>query len=240
MARTDRDGLGGLDDDGPDHDGVDDDDLDEDGEGEKGPRPGDGSALPRLHWWQVLTRTSASVPLEESDGEHHEYAFYLDFFADREEVALYRDGVQVQVAPRPARFEVPGGRIEIATSLYGMQRAHLVRPDGSARVMRFAPNSAEWWRARFGRRFPRVSRLIGWLAIAVLLLGVALAVPQLLELISGTDIGGRLGLDFTSPVSLPAWANTSLLVGGILASTERALTVRNHWLVDAETWVADL
>lgn len=41
---------------------------------------------------------------------------------------------------------------------------------------------------------------------------------------------------FTSPFALPAWANTGLLILGILAALERALTLRSHWLIDAETW----
>ena len=40
---------------------------------------------------------------------------------------------------------------------------------------------------------------------------------------------------FTSPIQLPAWLNTALLVAGIIAAFERALTLRNHWLIDADT-----
>jgi hypothetical protein len=34
---------------------------------------------------------------------------------------------------------------------------------------------------------------------------------------------------------LPAWANTTVTVAGVLAATERALTLRNHWLIDLDT-----
>lgn len=39
-------------------------------------------------------------------------------------------------------------------------------------------------------------------------------------------------------MSLPSWLNTTLTVAGVLASLERALTLRNHWLPDVDTfWI---
>jgi len=72
----------------------------------------------------------------------------------------------------------------------------------------------------------------------VLLVGLVLLVPQLLELVTRIDaVAERVGV-FTSPVSLPPWLNTTLTVAGVLASLERALTLRNHWLLDVDTlWI---
>ena len=66
--------------------------------------------------------------------------------------------------------------------------------------------------------------------------GLVLFVPQLLELVTQWDfVAERVGT-FTSPISLPTWLNTTLFVAGIAASLERALTLRNHWLIDVDTW----
>ena len=73
----------------------------------------------------------------------------------------------------------------------------------------------------------------------MLLVGVVMMVPQAAELITQIEVVAENVGTFTSPISLPAWLNVSLVVAGILAATERALTLRNHWLIDAETtWTA--
>ena len=53
-----------------------------------------------------------------------------------------------------------------------------------------------------------------------------------LEMVTRLDIVSDRFATLTSPIDLPGWASTTLLVAGILAATERALTLRNHWLVD--------
>ncbi len=66
-----------------------------------------------------------------------------------------------------------------------------------------------------------------------------LAVPFALE--SATripKIAERFGT-FVSPIQLPAWITTALLVAGILAAVERALTLRRNKILDVETvWTA--
>ncbi len=199
-------------------------------------RRGDGSAQPRIRPYHALTRTLMLTTVREADGTHHEYGAHVDYFGD-DEAAIYRDGSQVAVVDLPATYPVPGGRLEIALSIFGLNRAHLVLDDGTTTVMRPARHTGEYWRARFAHRFPTASRLVAATAVVVLLAGVAVTVPQLLELVTSWDVlDGRLG-SFTSPVDLPAWANTSLFVGGLVAGTERALTIRHHWLIDADTWV---
>lgn len=149
--------------------------------------------------------------------------------------ALYRDGVQVHRSDLPATFPVPGGVVDVAVSLYGLTRMHYVLDDGPERTLRPDRASLEGLRARFGRRFPRTSSAVGVVAVVVLLVGLVVAAPLALEMVTRLDIvSERLGT-FTSPIDLPGWADTMLLVAGILAATERALTLRNHWLVDLDT-----
>ncbi|WP_198418697.1 hypothetical protein [Cryobacterium lactosi] len=150
-------------------------------------------------------------------------------------VALYRDGVQVHRSDLPAVFPVPGGRIEVATTLYGLSRMHFVPDGGEAHVLRPHPHSPEGLRASFARRAPRASRAVGRIAAVVLLAGLALTLPQGLETVTELDlVRGRIG-SFTSPIDLPAWANTTLVIMTTLAAIERALTLRRHWLIDIDT-----
>lgn len=150
-------------------------------------------------------------------------------------VALFRDGIQTHRADAPAAFPVPGGVIEVATSMYGLTRMHYVSEDGTERPLLPHPHSGEGLRARFGQRFPGVSKAVGVAAVLVLLVGLVVAVPQVAEFVTSIDlVADRVGT-FTSPIRLPAWANTALLVAGVVAATERALTLRHHWLIDADT-----
>ncbi|MFT0846956.1 hypothetical protein VR010_04285 [Actinomycetaceae bacterium L2_0104] len=149
--------------------------------------------------------------------------------------ALYRDGEQILRSNLPAVFRVPEGVIEVEASLYGLSRMHYVRDDGAEYVLQPDRRTAEGLRARFGRRFPGLNKVIGAVAILILLVGLAVAIPQVVELITGIEfVAERVG-SFTSPIKLPDWVNTTLLVAGIVAALERALTLRNHWLIDMDT-----
>ncbi|WP_154792317.1 hypothetical protein [Occultella kanbiaonis] len=198
-------------------------------------KPGDDSPLKPQRPWQVLSRSIFRIETGPA-GEVHEYAVDVDHFDLDEKVALYRDGRQHLVAGTPATFVVPGGAIEVARSTFGVSRMHLVADSGEERVLAPDRHSAEYWRLVLDRRHPRLSRWIGRVAIGILVVGLVLFVPQLLELVSGIDVVAENVGTFTSPISLPAWLNVTLLVAGILASTERALTLRNHWLLDLDTW----
>lgn len=200
-------------------------------------KPGDGRALRPHRPWQVLSRSVFRIELTDADGVEQEYSVDVDYFDWDDVVGLYVDGRQHLVAEQPAAFLVPGGIIEVATGTFGLTRMQWVPDDGGpVRGLRPVRHSGEYWRAVLDRRHPVASRWIGRVAIAVLLLGLVFFVPQLLELVTRWDlVADRVGT-FTSPLSLPAWANGTLLVAGLAASLERALTLRNHWLLDLDTW----
>ena len=211
-------------------------------------RPGDGRPLKPYRAWQLLHRSLFRLDLTEEDGAVHRYEVDVHHLADElstsagsgekdptPPMALYRDGLRTHVADPPAAFPVPGGAIEVARSSYGLTRMHHVPDDGEARVLTPHPRSLEGWRARFGRRFPVASRLLGGLAIVVLLVSLVVTVPQIVEFVTSIEaVAAQVGT-FTSPISLGAGANTALVIAGALAATERALTLRNHWLIDAAT-----
>lgn len=208
--------------------------------------PGDGSRLQEYRFWHLLSRALFFARISDSVGASHVYAVDVRYFAgdvsDGEKqspVALYRDGVQTHRADLPAALPVPGGLIDVATSTYGLTRMHHVPDGGSERVLQPHPRSGEGLRARFGQRFPRASTAIGVTAIVILLVGLVVGVPQALELVTRIDaVAERVGT-FTSPIHLPEWANIGLFIAGVLAALERALTLRNHWLIDLDTsWSA--
>lgn len=204
-------------------------------------KEGDGSPLLPFRFWQLLHRSLFTI--EHPTGHPHDdvpvhtYAIDVNLFDDESRALLYRDGTQYAVSTMPAAFPVSGGFIEVAATMFGMKRIHLVLDSGEEQQLRPAPRTAEHGRAVFGQRFPRTSRLIAGTAIAVLLIGLAVGVPQLIEQLSQIPpIADRFGT-FSAPFSPPVWVNTTLLVGGVAAAFERALTLRNHWLIDADTWL---
>ena len=68
--------------------------------------------------------------------------------------------------------------------------------------------------------------------MVVLIIALVLGVPQIIEDITRIPpIADAIGT-FDSPIHLPALANISQVVGGLVASTERALRMRYNWILD--------
>lgn len=204
--------------------------------------PGDGSLLKPFGGLDVLSRSLFYLELPDQRPEERVWAVDVHHFAeeDKDQAAVYVDRRQRHRSSLPAAFPAPGGVIEVGASTYGLTRMHYVTDDGHERPLHPHRRSMEGLRSRFGHRFPRMSAWIGRVAIVVLLVGLAVGLPQVAALISRIDLVADTVGTFTSPVTLPAWLNSTLLVAGILAATERALTLRNHWLIDIDTlWMGD-
>lgn len=201
-------------------------------------KAGDGGALPPYRFWQPLSRSLFYLRMRDDD-RTVEYAVNVDFFhlwSVDYRAELYRDGIQIATSTLPATLPVPGGHVSVAAGTLGLTRMHYVTDDGDERPLTPHPRSAEGLRSRFGRRFPVADRFVGAVAVVVLVAGLVVLAPQLLDWITDiTWVSEHIG-DFTTPISLPPWADTALVVGGIVAGLERALTLRNHWLIDAETF----
>ncbi|RRJ87436.1 hypothetical protein EG850_03800 [Gulosibacter macacae] len=199
-------------------------------------KPGDGSALPNMKRHQFIYRSIFELSPDPAVDRAGKYAVDVDYFDFSERLKLYHDGKQIAVGTSPAEFRVPGGKIEAEMGIYGMSRVHFVTPDGQEQALRPMPGTAEAWRAWFARQHPEASRVIGITAIVILLASLGLLALTLVEAISKFDwVAANIGT-FTSPIVLPEWFAISLSVAAVAAAIERALTLRNHWLIDADTW----
>ncbi|MFR9730799.1 hypothetical protein ACL03H_16365 [Saccharopolyspora sp. MS10] len=195
-------------------------------------KSGDGRPLKPFRWWQQFNR---SLYYLRQDGRT-EYAVDVRLMGDAKtgevHANLFRDGRHHAVSKVPAIFPVDGGVIEVAVSRVGLRRCHHVTDGGAEQQLVPDPKSAEGRRARLERNHPAASRALGFLSVVMLIIGVVLLVLQVAEPISRIPpIAENIGI-FESPLRLPAWLNIALTVGAAMASMERGLRMRYHWLLD--------
>ena len=198
-------------------------------------KAGDGHTLPRYRWWQLFSRSLFHLRLAGEGTAPETWSIDVRHGGDSDgevRAQLYRDGVNQARSKLPAAFAVPGGTVEVAASAFGLTRCHYVTYDGSERQLMPDPASAEGRRARLERTNPGLSRALGVASVTVLVVALVLGVPQIIEQITQLPpIAERIGT-FSGPVHLPAWANTSLLLATLAASTERALRLRYNRILD--------
>lgn len=198
-------------------------------------KPGDGHTLKTYRFYHLLSRSLFYLRLLENDESFHTYTVDVNYFSEESKADLYRDGKHIATSKLPAAFSVPYGFIEVATTSYGLKRMHYISREGNKQQLSPHPGSTEGLRMRFDQRFPEISKAIGILAIVILLLSIVLGSPQLIALITEIPIVQEYIGTFESPIILPGWLNAFLLIAGVLAAFERALTLRNHWLIDMDT-----
>jgi len=199
-------------------------------------KPGDGAPLPEYRWWQPLSRALFHLRLTDpASGERNVWSVDVKLWGDDDgevRARLYRDGVQHSVSKLPAAFPVAGGTIEIVASTFGLKRCHFVSATGAEAQLAPDPASAEGRRARLDREHRGLSRGISVASVSILVVALVLGVPQIIEQVSGIPwIAENVGT-FVSPIHLPGEVNIGLLIGSVVASTERALRLRYNWLLD--------
>ncbi|CAM5676981.1 hypothetical protein ACFV27_02055 [Streptomyces antimycoticus] len=201
-------------------------------------RPGDGRALKRFRWWQMLSRALFYLRLMNDDGRQTVYAVDVRHQHQHQSSGkviahLYLDGRHHAESKVPAVFPVQGGTVEVRASAFGLKRCHYVTTERTEHRLIPDPHSAEGRRARLDRSHPALSRWIGFLSMIVLAIGLLLLILQLTEQVTRAPEGvARYVGTFTSPIDLPAWGNTVVGLCTVAASTERALRLRYHWLLD--------
>lgn len=202
-------------------------------------KPGDGRPLKRFRWWQMLIRALFHLRLTHDDGRQTLYAVDVKHQNQSEgyvKAHLYLDGRHHAESKVPAVFPVPGGTVEVRASAFGLKRCHYVTAEGAEHQLVPDPASAEGRRARLDRAHPALSRWIGFLSSIALATGLVLLILQLAEQVTRAPEGlAQYVGTFTSPIDLPAWGNTVIGLVTVAASTERALRLRYHWLLDGGT-----
>jgi hypothetical protein len=198
-------------------------------------KPGDGHLLKPFRIYQGLSRSLFYASLLDEEGNEVTFAVDIHYFSEKEEALLYQNGKHAATSKLPGVFPVPGGFIETEISTYGLKRMHFVTENGEEKQLYPDPISAEGLRLQLDRRFPGVSRWIGASAVFILLASVLLCLPQLIGLVFELPIVQEYLGTFEAPFILPACLNSFLVTAGILAAIERALSLRNHWLIDMET-----
>ncbi|WP_210589226.1 hypothetical protein [Streptomyces sp. GESEQ-35] len=199
-------------------------------------KPGDGRALKRFRWWQMLTRALFHLHLMNDDGRPTAYTVdvrHQNASEGHVKAHLYLDGRHHAESRVPAAFPVQGGTVEVRASTFGLKRCHYVTAEGAEFQLMPDPASAEGRRARLDRAHPALSRCIGSLSVIMLAIGLVLLILQLAEQITRDPEGvAQYVGTFTSPIDLPVWATTTLGLCTALASTERALRLRYNRLLD--------
>ncbi|TQJ29882.1 hypothetical protein [Microbacterium sp. SLBN-146] len=206
-------------------------------------KPGDGHPLSRFRWWQAFSRALFHARLRGPSGTGETWSVDVRLWGDSngDVVAqLYQDGINRAKSKLPASFAVPGGSIEVAASGFGLKRCDYVADDGTVRQLTPDPRSAEGRRARLDHDHPGISRGIGVASVLILVAGLVLGVPQIVEQVTAIPIVAENIGTFVRPIHLPAWANVSLLVATLVASTERALRLRYNWLLDGGLFDGEL
>lgn len=204
--------------------------------------PGHGRVLTPFRWWQLLGRSlfSIALPTEGAASTDATTTWTVDVmywtqFATEEgtmRAHLYRDGQHHARSTLPAAFPVPGGTIEVDASPYGLKRCQFVPDRGPERRLVPDPASGEARRARFDRTHPGMSRAIGAVSVLLLIPVLILLLPQLAEVITSLPpVQQQFGV-LVSPVELPVWLNVTLTLLAAAASTERALRLRHHRVLD--------
>jgi hypothetical protein len=197
-------------------------------------RAGSGEPLRGYRWWQMFSRSLRSITLTAEDGTTSIYTVEVRHGGDATDgevrARLYVDGALQAYAKMPTRFSVPGGHIEVAITGFGLKRCHYVRTDGTEQQLSPEPRSAEGRRARLHHRHPGASRVIGLISIALVVVGLCVEVPQIIEALSQIPpVAESIGV-FTSPIQLPLHINLLIALAAVVGSTERALRMRSSWI----------
>lgn len=198
-------------------------------------KEGDGHSLKPFKFWQMLTRSLYHIDLKNRSGHYDKYSVNVEYYEAGEEVELYLNDKHIGSSSSPATFPVPGGYIDVQTTLYGLKRMHYVGDNHSEIVLEPNVGTAEDLRKKFALKYPFASRLISWLAIFILLLSLIVGIPQFIDLITHLDIISENIGTFNSPINLPGWLNTTIIILAAAAALERALTLKNNWLIDIDT-----
>ncbi|PRO66396.1 hypothetical protein [Alkalicoccus urumqiensis] len=201
-------------------------------------KAGNGRPLKKFRWWQPFSRALFYLPLTNEMGQQMvlavDVSYWQQFFSNdgKGKAHLYLDGKHYAVSRLPASFPLAGGRIEVASSLFGLKRCHLVTDEGTVQPLIPDPRSAEGRRARLDREHPTLSRWIGVVSLGMVLLPIVFAVPQVIESVTQIPSAAKHFGTFDSPIHLPMWTNIGLGLCAAAGSVERATRLKWNAFLD--------
>ncbi|WP_245583107.1 hypothetical protein [Paenibacillus daejeonensis] len=186
--------------------------------------------------WNLFTHSLFHIRItNHQSGITTPYAIKSKYFAEEPCVDLYRENRHVAFSKLPAALPVDNGVIEITHGSSGINGIRYVTATEDHFSVSPDKRSIRGFRMWVHRRFPTLSASIGMLAVVILLISIALGLPQLLETITIIPpVTERIGT-FESPIQLSIWSNVTLGVAAAIAGIERALMLKSHWLIDIET-----
>lgn len=195
-------------------------------------KEGDGHTLKEYRLWNIFSRSLFHIEITNDKNEKTNYAISCKYFVEEH---LYRNGRHIAYSKLPAAFPVENGVIEIVNGGYGINRIHYDTDKEGTFSVYPDKRSIRGLRMWLHKRFPRISSLIGMIAIVILLTSIALSLPQLIEKITEIPwVTENIGT-FVSPITFSLQINIWMWVAGAVAGVERTLMLRNHWLIDMET-----
>ncbi|MDN5724878.1 MAG: hypothetical protein L0G99_02950 [Propionibacteriales bacterium] len=189
----------------------------------------DHDRLRPLRWWQVPVH--GRFELERNGSTYTVDSSYIDL---DEQIRLYRDGDLIDSTRRKARFVLDEGtRIEAAVSQLGMKYVR-ARAPGATVTEQLVPaaGTGEAWRARIDHDHPWASRLIGAVALTVLIIAALVELPQLINLAGRlTPVVGLPAFEIPA-ITLTGWVNVLVIIVGGIAGLERGLSMKHNPLID--------
>ncbi|WP_404457797.1 hypothetical protein [Oceanobacillus kapialis] len=198
-------------------------------------KEGDGHLLKRYRIWNIFTHSLLHMEITNEMGEKTYYAIKSRYFTEEASVDLYHNGRHIAFSKLPAAFPVVNGVIEIKNNSYGINRILYFSDEKETYSIYPDKRSIRGFRMLVHKRFPKFSSFIAIMAIIILLLSIALSLPQLMETLSKIPwVADNIGT-FVSPITLSVWTNFAIGIAAALAGTERAFMLRRHWLIDIET-----
>ncbi|NMO97940.1 hypothetical protein [Paenibacillus lemnae] len=197
---------------------------------------GDGHLLKKYQIWNIVTHSLFHVEIRSAaDGKTTKYAIKSRYFTEEPMVDLYREGRHIAFSKLPAVLPIDQGVIEVTKSSSGINGIHFITDQEASFSVypdKRSIRGLRWW---IHKRLPKISACIGVAAVIILFISLALGSTQLLEKISEIPwVSENLGT-FQSPITLSVGTNLGIGIAAFAAGLERALMLRNHWLIDIET-----
>lgn len=203
--------------------------------GMKKVKAGDGHLLKNYRLWHIFTHSLFHITITSENNEKTYYALKSRYFAEDSSVDLYLNRKHIAYSTLPATIPIKDGIIEVKSGGSGINSIQYITDKKATFSVSPDKRSIRGVRMWLHKSYPMVSSLMAGVAIVILLMSIALSLPQLIESISKIPwVAENIGT-FQSPFKLSIWMNVAIGIAGAIAATERALMLRSHWLIDMET-----